>query len=79
MIQENLEDAGEIIDNILTQPLMIPGAKSDISLLEAAEQFDAEQYKSSQLRQILLSFLQFPDSTSMMLREMEILQEELST
>jgi hypothetical protein len=79
MIQENLEDAGGIIDNIFAQPLTIPSTKSDINLLKAAEQFNAAHYKSSELRQILLSFLQFPDSTRMMLRELEILQEELST
>lgn len=78
MIDENLEDAGGIIENILTQPLFIPGAKSDVSLLEAAQNFDPAKAESSDLRKILLSFLQFPEPTKTMLRELEILQEELS-
>ena len=77
MIDENLEDARNIIENILTQPLKIPGAKSGISLLQAAQQYDPAQAESSLLRQILMSFLQFPEPTKTMLRELEILQEEL--
>ena len=38
MIRENLQDAGEIIQNILTQPLSIPGAKPGLSLLQAARE-----------------------------------------
>ena len=78
MINENLEDASSIIENILTQPLMIPGAKTDVSLLEAATNFDPAHTDSSDLRKILLSFLQFPEPTKTMLRELEIIQEELS-
>jgi len=78
MIDENLEDAGGIIENILTQPLMIPGAKKDVSLLEAAQNFDLALSDSSDLRKILFSFIQFPEPTKTMLRELEIIQEELS-
>ena len=77
MIDENLEDSGNIIENILTQPLMIPGAKADVSLLEAAQNFDPDHAGTSDLRKILLSFLQFPEPTKTMLRELEIIQEEL--
>ncbi len=77
MLNEDLKDAGEIIENILTQPLSLPGAKKDISLLDAARSFDTAEAMSSDLRKILLSFLQFPEPTDTMLRELEILQEEL--
>ena len=79
MIYENLEDAGDIIENILTQPLAIPGATKEVSLLQAAMELDPIHIESSSLRQILLSFLQFPEPTKMMLREMEILQNDLNS
>ncbi len=39
MLRENLQDAGDIIHNILTQPLSIQGSEADIILLEAAKFF----------------------------------------
>ncbi len=77
MLEENLTDSAEISLTILTQSLSIPGAKKDISLLQAAQDFDPKSPMQSDLRKILLSFLQFPIPTEMMLRELEILQDEL--
>lgn len=78
MLRENLQDAGEIIQNILTQPLSVPGAKKDVSLLDAAKSFQQQEPQSSDLRKILLSFLQFPEPTETMLRELQWLEEDLS-
>ncbi len=78
MLEEDLQDAGEIIQNILTQPLAIPGEKVETSLLKAAENFDSQNAMTSDLRKILLSFLQFQRPTETMLRELDILQDELS-
>lgn len=78
MLKENLKDTGEIVENIITQPLSVPGAKSEISLLEAAKAFHPSEAMSSDLRKILLGFLQFPEPTEMMIRELEILAAELS-
>lgn len=77
MLQENLQDAGEIIENILTQPLHVPGGK-ETSLYEAARSYDPHNAATSDLRKIMLSFLQFPAPTETMLRELEILLDELS-
>lgn len=77
MIRENLKDTGEIIQNILTQPLSIPGARVSLSLLQAAADFDPRNPIGSDLRKILLSFLQFPEQTETLLRELELLQEDL--
>lgn len=77
MLQEDLEDAASIIDNILTQPLSVPGAKADVSLLDAAKNFESHEAMTSDLRKILLSFLQFPAQTDILLRELEIIKEEL--
>ncbi len=77
MLSENLKDTGEILLNILTQPLSIPEAKKDINLLEAAKNFDPKNLQSSDLRKILLQFQELPQQTNIMLRELEILQNEL--
>lgn len=77
MLRENLKDAGEIIQNILTQPLSIPGTKKDISLLAAAKHFDPSQSLLSDTRKILYSLMQFPEPTEFMIQELEILRNEL--
>jgi len=77
MLQEDLEDAASIIDNILTQPLSVPGAKADVSLLDAAKNFQPQEAMTCDLRKILLSFLQFPEQTDTLLRELEIIKDEL--
>lgn len=77
MLRENIKDSGEIVENILTQPLSIPGARADTCLFEAAKNFHPSEAMTSDLRKILLSFLQFPEPTKTLLRELEILIEEL--
>ena len=78
MLEENLHDAGDIIQNILTQSLSIPGSQAETSLFKSAEAFEPEEAMTSDLRKILLSFLQFQNPTEIMLRELDILQNELS-
>ena len=78
MLKENVKDTGEIIETILTQPLSIPGAKTDVSLIQAANHYDSTDAMTSDFRKILLSFLQFPEPTDTLLRELEILKEELA-
>ncbi len=79
MLRENLQDAGQIIQNILTQPLAIADATPDITLLKAAESFNPEEAMTSDLRKILLSFIQFPEPTETMLRELQWLAEDLKS
>ena len=78
MLKDNLNDAGEIIDNIISQPLSIPGARKNISLLEAAKAYNPHEPMTSDLRKILLSLLQFPEPTDMMIQELELLQNSLT-
>lgn len=78
MLEENVQDAGEIIQNILAQPLTIPGEKKDYSLLEAAQAFTTKSALTSQLRKILISFMQFPEPTEILLRELELMKDELN-
>ncbi|MBS0629877.1 MAG: hypothetical protein JSS30_06605 [Verrucomicrobia bacterium] len=76
MIREDLKDAGEIIQNVLTQPLSIPGVQAHISLLQAAKEYDPRNPLGSDLRKIVLSLLQFPKQTESLLENLEILREE---
>lgn len=77
MLEENVQDAGDIIQNILTQPLIIPGEKKDYSLLEAAQTYTTKSALTSHLRKILISFVQFPEPTEILLRELELLKDGL--
>lgn len=77
MLEEDLQDAGEIIQNILTQPLALPGEKKDINLFEAAQNYKKETALTSHLRKIFISFMQFPEPTQIMLRELEIILDDL--
>ena len=72
MLKENLEDASSIIQNILTQPLDIPGAKENISILAAAQNPD-----KSDLIKILEAFQKYPELTQALLTELDLLQQDL--
>lgn len=78
MLHENLKDAAIIIHNILNQPLTLPDSSQDITLLSAAVSFDETGIPaSSQLSQVMQAFIEYPDSTEILIRELEILSDEL--
>lgn len=77
MLKEALNDAGEIMQNILNQPLCIVGTKEEMTLLQAAERLPSQTPMTSDLRKILLCMLQFPEPTRTMLRELELVLEEI--
>ncbi len=77
MLKENLKDAGEIIQNILNQPLAISGAKDNLSLVSAAKSFDADHVANSDLRKILRTFLQYPEHTEILIRELELILQDI--
>lgn len=77
MQRENLLDAGQIVKTILTQPLSVPDASQDISLLSAALNFDKQDASSSDLSKILHQFLQYPEPTHSLLIELQIISEDL--
>ena len=78
MLRENLKDAGEIIQTILTQPLALSENEERITLLKAAQNYNRKEAESSELRKILLNFLEYKEPTEMMLRELELIQEDIS-
>ncbi|MES2344939.1 MAG: hypothetical protein V4494_03255 [Chlamydiota bacterium] len=72
MLKENIDDAAEILQNILTQPLDIPGASANISLLAAAQNPD-----KTDLRKILEAFRRYPELTQSLLTELDLLSQDL--
>ena len=77
MLKENLKDAGEILQNILKQPLSIPGAPTDISLLQAAKEYHSAHGAESHLGRIMQTFLDYPGPTERLITELEIILNDL--
>lgn len=77
MLRENLKDAGQIVQNILTQPLSVPGASKEISLVDAAKSYNDKDPSTSDLKKIVELFAQYPEPTKIMLQELEILSNDL--
>jgi hypothetical protein len=77
MLYENLKDAAIIIHNILHQPLSTPDSNKDISLLSAAISFDDTGMPASHLQQIMQTFIEYRDPTETLIRELEILSDDL--
>ncbi len=78
MLKENLKDAGEIIQNILTQPLSIPDMEETVTLLSAAQSYQINEGENSALSKAMLSLLLYPEPTQIMLRELDILYKEIN-
>ena len=79
MLRENLKDAGQIIQCILSQSLSIEGASTkDVSLLSAAQAFNPKDPASSDLKKVLETLQHYPEATEVMIQELKILCEELS-
>ena len=78
MLRENLKDASIIIHNILDQPLTLAGKKEEISLYAAALNFDPHNAAGSDLALILKSFIDYPEPTQTLLRELELLSDDLN-
>ena len=74
MLRENIEDAIQILQNILTQPLDIPGATPQISLFSAAQNPD-----KTDLKKILQAFRSYPELTQSLVTELELLYKDLKT
>lgn len=77
MLEENLQDSAEILFNILNQPLDVPGATLNVSLLGAALNFDSTQPENSDLHKIMEEFVKYPESTQALIQELELLYRDL--
>lgn len=78
MLRENLRDAGQIIQNILTQPVMVPEISDETTLLAAAQNYHEGEGTNSPLSKVMLSFLRYPEPTQILIQELEILHKELN-
>ncbi len=78
MLQEDFADAAIIVQNILNQPLSLPQTDKDITLLSAAISFNEDGVPDSYLSQIMETFLLYRGPTETLIRELELLSEDLS-
>ncbi len=78
MLKENLKDAGQILQNILNQPLSIPGMTETVTLLSAAQDYQPNQGEDSVLSKAMLSILLYPEPSQILLRELDILYSEIN-
>lgn len=74
---EGIQDAYQMVKNIITQPLYLDGKKKMISLLEASKTFASQDPQSSDLKEILINFIRYPESTEMLLQELSLMLKEL--
>ena len=76
MLKDNLKDAAQIIRNIITQPLEVPGGNENASLLKAAQDYHPSQGTSSDLAKILKTFADYPNSTERLISELDFILME---
>ncbi|HEV3269763.1 MAG TPA: hypothetical protein VGZ69_03845 [Candidatus Rhabdochlamydia sp.] len=75
MLLEDLKDAAYIIHNVLHQPLDVPDADSEITLLRAAIDFKIEE--DSDLSLALHNFTKHPNRLKMLIQELTVIMEDL--
>ena len=78
MLKENLKDAGQILQNILTQPLQVKDLPDEMTLLSAAQNYQLNQGDNSELSKVMFSFLQYPEPTQILIRELELLYNDIN-
>lgn len=76
MLNENLKDAGEIVENILSQPLSVAGLSQPCSLIEASQKY-LQDPSSPELKKMMGTFLQHPQALEVMLQEFKLLAQDL--
>ncbi len=77
MLKETLKDTGEILQHILSQPLVLENSAESSSLLLASENFLRHPQGASELEQILQAFIQYPRPTEHLLIELSTLVHDL--
>jgi hypothetical protein len=72
-----LKDAGLILNNILNQPLEIEQGQKEITLLQAAQEYKHQEAHHSDLAKIIHNFAKYPESTKILIQELELLVEDI--
>lgn len=78
MLRENLKDSAEILSNIFNQPLEIPNATENITLLQALQTFSSQQPDNSDLSKMLRTFASNPEPTNILIQELELISRDLT-
>lgn len=78
MKRTQVKEAGRSMQEILRQPLALPGEPHMLSLLQAAEVYSPAEGTHSHLAKILTLMAQHPEATDVLLRELELLQRSLN-
>jgi hypothetical protein len=78
MLRENLKDSAEILSNILNQPLEIPGVSENVSLLQAIQNYAAQQPEHSDLSKMLRTFAANPEPTQALIQELQLIAHDLT-
>ncbi len=69
-----LHETGQIVQNIISQSLLIPGITSTISVLKAAEIHSKDP---TSLQIVLSTFKQYSETTRILIQELELLSRDL--
>ncbi len=78
MLRENLKDSAEILQNILHQPLEIDGAETNISLLQAIQNYSSQQPSHSDLSKMLRTFLSNREPLQILIQELQLIARDLT-
>ena len=78
MLRENLKDSAEILHNILHQPLEIPEAETNISLLQAVQNYSSQQPNHSDLSKMLRTFSSNREPLEILIQELQLIARDLT-
>lgn len=77
MLKDKLKDAAESLNNILNQPLQIPGIEEKMTLLQALEKFHEQQPENSNLSKMLRTLSSNPEPTQALIQELQLIIRDL--
>lgn len=76
-MKKTVRATAEILSNILSLSLEIPGAATPVSLLTATLNYPTADAVNSDLSKILQTFVKYPESTQALIQELELLSRDL--
>lgn len=77
-LREAIKDAAIIVTNILNQPIVMAQPGRSVSLAYAATHYASQNPFDSDLRHLLFTFIEFPEPTETLVRELQLIARELA-
>lgn len=74
---EEVEDIGAIIQDIITQPINGRGKKEPTTMLKSAEEHKAAPSEDSTLHVVLANCVRYSHATQSLIKELDLLSDEL--